>query len=128
MPTIRSTYREGETWTTRYRVVNDDGDGYASTGISAVAVVVTDESVDPSTDLYTTTDPNPLVVFFDDYQTEGWTEDSTGYNFKHQIAPSALTTAPKGGHAYRVRYIITTNVDGVKPLDHYVTVVGGLGT
>lgn len=44
-------------------------------------------------------------VIFDTLQTGAeWTRDSTGYNFKHSLAPSDL---PNGGHRFRVVYTFT---------------------
>lgn len=137
MPTLRSFYRDGESWKTLYRLTADDGQAYAPGSIAEVVVRVTDESTDPSLDLYLPDDPAPGTVFFTTFQlSDGWDQDDIGFTFKHVISPGDLgiTDAPdpdiemppEGGHVYKVRYDVETNTDGLRIIEHMIVVSGGL--
>ncbi len=49
-------------------------------------------------------------VVFDTLQTDGrWTEDSTGYNFLHELPATTFTTS---GNRYRIEHKVTTSGGG----------------
>lgn len=88
---IRSVYADGENWKTLYRLTDSAGTAYTQNGITSVVVTVYDMSVDEATDLYVLDDPAVSAVFYDTLQTsDGWDQDSYGFNFKHVITPTDL--------------------------------------
>lgn len=122
---IRSTYPEGETWDTMYRLCAPDNMAFAPGGISTVTANVFDlSSATPTTQLVTSTTRLPAIVFFGTLQTDyGWAEDAIGYNFRDSISPSDLTGgAIKGGHVALIEYKVATFNYGVRQIRHLVTV------
>lgn len=97
-----ATVWEGSSPVNMARVVGYDNANINQASVSELHYMVTqlvdgvETEVAPSTEL-TVTD-----VIFDTLQTgNGWTEDTTGYNFRHQLAATDL---PDGGVVYTVTY------------------------
>ena len=87
------------------RVIGNDGVAILQSTISSLTVKVFDlDETDQDKAVYTAT----LVVadnIFDTLQTDArWTEDTEGYNFKHDMPASAFST---GDHNYRIEYKFT---------------------
>jgi hypothetical protein len=87
------------------RVVGNAGVNITQSVITSIAVKVFDVDSDtPDTATYSATLTVSAVVF-DTLQTDArWTEDATGYNFRHDMPASAF---PTGEHKYRVEYKFT---------------------
>lgn len=85
-----------------------NGSNATQAGISSITYSVFDLSSRTPTTPITGHDAAALTVsqvIFDTLQTDGrWSEDSTGYNFRHEVAATAF---PTGGHRYRIEYRIT---------------------
>ena len=65
-------------------------------------------------------------VVFDTLQTDArWVKDSTGYNFRHDLAAAAL---PDGDSTYRVEYTFTPTIAAVFKLVFEVATVNLLGS
>jgi hypothetical protein len=85
------------------RIVNDAG----TLLTQATTTSITCKSYDTSDPTGTPVTPTVVVasVIFDTLQTPDiWTEDSTGYNFKHVLPATAI---PNGDRTYQVEYKIT---------------------
>jgi len=60
-------------------------------------------------------------VVYDTLQTDGrWSADATGYNFKHDIGATVLTS---GGKTYRFEYKVTMTDGGVSHLIYDINTV-----
>lgn len=114
MATVHSIsvkWREDGSATVLARITARDGTGATQASgrklikqadVSAIAVKVFDVSNDNAVTLTAT--PAASAVIFDTLQTD-WDADSTGYNFKYNIATTAF---PTGGNTYKFEVSITT--------------------
>jgi len=102
---IRATIWEDGGATPLARVTGADGAAITQASLTSISYKVFDlNSTTPSTAVATGTVTIATSVF-DTLQTDAiWSEDTSGYNFKHTIASTVFTT---GGHAYRVEYLFT---------------------
>lgn len=87
-------------------------------GVSSIGCIVKDLTLDATTTIITPTITVASVVF-DTLQTgAAWSIDSTGYNFKHDIAATAF---PSGNHFYVVEYKFTPAAGEVFFVEYEVT-------
>ena len=92
------------------RVVGLDGVALTQAGVASIARTVwdlgTSKMDDPPSQVAAGTGiPVVADTIFDTLQTDnGWTEDTTGYNFRDVVPAVAF---PDAGHRYRVEYLLT---------------------
>ena len=103
--TIRQTIWEDASVALMARITGADGTAIAQADVSTITYAVYDTH---STTKNTATTSGSVVVaddVFDTLQTDSrWSVDSTGYNFRHDIAATVFTV---GGHVYEVEYKFT---------------------
>lgn len=112
----RNTARDGEGWTVKARITNEDGFAYAYASFQSCTVTVYDQSTG-SADIYTTTDPDLATVFQTDLMP--WAVDAYGYNFALSIQPSELTGGTEGGHVYKVEVNLVLNTGGSRIVESW---------
>lgn len=107
---------DGESWSLKFRLTNEDGYAYAYASFSAVSVAVYDQSTG-STDVYTAADPDLPTIF----QTElmPWDVDAYGYNVALTISPSDITGGTEGGHVFKVELAFTLNTGGIRVVESW---------
>lgn len=97
------------------------GDELTQSDLTSITLKVYEIS-DPGTEI----DSETLVIadtVFDTLQTDGWTVDSTGYNFRYLVPETSL---PLGGAMYRFEFKFVRNPSTLPPF-HAVFEVPTLG-
>jgi hypothetical protein len=105
------------------RVVGEDGSNITQASINAIAceVLKKDDGTTVATPSITVSD-----VVFDTLQTDGrWTEDATGYNFRHALVVASF---PDPDTTYRVQYVFTPEGGGGGDATLNFAVVGEITT
>lgn len=88
------------------RLVDQDGEPLLQAGVDTITWAVYPESGGDSEASGSLT---PSNVIYDTLQTDTiWTKDTTGFNFRHMVASTVLTTAG----TWRFEYIITLATSG----------------
>lgn len=106
---------EGEDVDIAAHLVDSNRDDLVSAGVSDVDYSLYDLSSDtPDTALDTDTGIQGTVMQASLTTGNGWTENGTGYTFRHTVPASGYT--PTGGHTYRAQYTITRSSGGVQYL------------
>lgn len=97
------------------------GDALLQSDLTSITLKVYEIS-DPDTEIASETLTIANVIF-DTLQTDGWTIDSTGYNFRYQVPATSL---PLGGAMYRFEFAFVRNPSTLPPF-HAVFEVPTLG-
>lgn len=106
------------------RVVGNNGASITQAGISTITYAVYD--LHAGTEIVASTSLTVSAVVFDTLQTDArWTEDTTGYNFRHDIAANVFTT---GDLTYRVEYKFTPSSGAVWMVLFEVSTIGIMTT
>jgi len=111
--TVYGTVYKNGTATLMARIVEDDATRIVQADVSTIvySVYLLDSS-DPDTQTVQTGHDGVSLtvanVIFDTLQTDDrWTEDSTGYNFRHTVDVSSNAAFGTAGRTYRVEYTLT---------------------
>lgn len=115
----RQVVRDGEAWLVRARLTNVDGQPYAYTAFSTLAVKVYDQSTGSAT-IYTATAPALAVVVQSELMD--WTHDEYGYTVLLTILPADLNPSMEGGHVYKAELVFTLNTGGAKIVESWAVV------
>jgi len=88
------------------RVVGQDAARITQASLTSISYSTFDRDSDtPDTAIIDATALTVANVVFDTLLTDDrWTVDGTGYNFRHDVAATAV---PTGGHCYRFEYLFT---------------------
>ena len=104
------------------RVVGNSATAITQAAITSISYSVFDLSgTTPNTAItgYSAVSLTVADVVYDTLQTDArWTADSTGYNFRHDIAAAVFAT---GGHRYRIEYKFTPATGSVFWLVYEIT-------
>ena len=105
---LREEVREGSGFTYLTRAKGTDGASITQASLTSIACKVTDVS----TGVITTPTVTIAMSVFDTLQTDArWTlanpDDTTGYNFRFDIAPASI---PTGGKLYEIVFTATPAV------------------
>lgn len=106
--TIRDAVFEDSEFVCLARLLGADGEPILQADIASITCNVFDLDADDPTAIVTSPTVAVSSVISDTLQTDPtWTKDATGYNFKHLVLDTVLSS---GGHRYRVEYIfVPTN-------------------
>lgn len=110
--TFGSVFKEGSAILLA-RVVDGDGTPITSSGIAAIHYTVSEADLGEPNALTPVSGHQdaalaPQAVIYDSLQDSLlWTEDTTGFNFKHEVDVGAAEAFPIAGAAYQVRYEVT---------------------
>ena len=93
------------------RILGNDATPVIQAAVQSISVKVFDvDATDPDTAVYSA-NLTVSTAIYDTLQTDDrWTEDDTGYNFRHDMPASAFQT---GDHNYRVEYKFTPTLGEV---------------
>lgn len=85
------------------RLKGQSGGNVTQASLSAISYTVIDKTTQAV--IVAATSLTIADVIFDSLQTDArWTKDSTGYNFRHDLAAASF---PEGNTTYRVEYTFT---------------------
>jgi hypothetical protein len=102
---IVATQNQNEDIITLARVVNPQQSPILQADVNSVALKVYDLSTQSTTAVYTVASIAVGLVVSDTLQTTyGWSQDATGWNFKHRLEVGLVTGGLIGGHTYRLEY------------------------
>lgn len=103
-PLTQGTIWEDSGVTNLARIVGNSAVNVTQASLSSISYKVFD--LNTSTTEAVASGPLTISsVIFDTLQTDArWTADSTGYNFRHEVAASVFATAR---HRYRIEYLFT---------------------
>lgn len=110
---IHGTVNRGSTCTNMRRVTGADAANIVQADISTITYsifLLDDQEADSRTAVAEHQDVDVAVAdtIFDTLQTDGrWTEDATGYNFRHTVDVSSNAAFAVAGRRYLIEYKLT---------------------
>jgi hypothetical protein len=120
MLVYRTEGYEDETTTFMARILAGDGNAAEIADVSTCTYKVYSQADGTETGTGSVT---VATSFFDTLQTDArWTFDTTGYNFRFDVGPTAF---PDGGRAYRVEFKVTFSDAAVRwiAFEHFAEAV-----
>ena len=119
---IQAKIHEDSTFVVMARMMDETNDEIVQADVSTITYTVSDATNNnAAVSGHSAASLTVSSVVFDTLQTgNGWSEDGTGYNFRHVVGPTAL---PTGGNQYIYEAVVTLTSGNKFPIVVHIEAV-----